>query len=80
LVQILEFDARLNVEPAGIVPTFRSLPEGVRVTVFPLEVVPVRSDMPPERPSTGWRVAGLPATAPLGAGRFEAERLCAGRV
>ena len=40
-VQTREFDARLSVEPAGIMPSARSEPPDVRVTVLPLDVVPV---------------------------------------
>ena len=38
LVQTREFEVRLISEPAGIVPTLRSVPDGPRVTVFPLAV------------------------------------------
>ena len=41
LVQTFELDARLRVDPAGMVPTLAADPAGVRVTVLPLEVVVV---------------------------------------
>jgi hypothetical protein len=41
LVQIVEDDARLSVEPAAIVPVLDALPLGLRVTVLPLAVVEV---------------------------------------
>ena len=40
-VQTVEPDARLSVEPAGIVPILAAEPELFRVTVFPLEVTEV---------------------------------------
>jgi len=41
LVQTFDDDARLSVEPAAIVPVLEALPLGLRVTVFPLDVVDV---------------------------------------
>ena len=40
-MQIVEDDARLRVEPAAIVPVLEAEPLGLRVTVFPLDVVEV---------------------------------------
>ena len=37
-VQTREFEVRLISDPAGIVPTLRSEPDGPRTTVFPLAV------------------------------------------
>jgi hypothetical protein len=40
-VQTVDPDARLSVEPAGIVPILAAEPELLRVTVFPLDVTDV---------------------------------------